>query len=86
MIIVYTIWENFTNMVSIMLGTNIFYSGYSIIFAVIAIISGIIAVWEIKDTDRFKGFGGFFIGGMMLLLSSSMARCRVSNISCFISD
>ena len=57
-------------MVSIMLGTNIFYSGYSIIFAVIAIISGIIAVWGIKDTDRFKGFGGFFIGGLMLLLSS----------------
>ena len=50
-----------------MLGANIFYSEYNILFAILSLFIGIASVFLIKDDKDFRGLLFFQIGGLCLL-------------------
>lgn len=51
-----------------MLSTNIFYSGYNILFGILSLFIGLASVFLIKDSKDFRGFLLFQLGGLMLIL------------------
>lgn len=51
-----------------MLTSNIFYSGYNILFGILSLFIGIGSVFLIRDQKYFRGLLQFQIGGLLLLL------------------
>ncbi len=57
-------------MVQTMLGANIFYSEYNILFAILSLFIGISSVFLVKDSKDFRGLLFFQIGGLCLILAT----------------
>lgn len=53
-----------------MLGANIFYSQYNILFAILSLVIGISSVFLVKDSKDFRGLLFFQLGGLGLLLGT----------------
>ena len=53
-----------------MLGSNIFYSEYNILFAVLSLFVGILSVFLVKDSKDFRGLLFFQIGGLCLIAAT----------------
>ncbi len=51
-----------------MLSTNIFYSGYNILFSILSLFIGIASVFLVKDSPKFRGLFLLQIGGLFLIL------------------
>ena len=51
-----------------MLSTNIFYSGYNILFGILSLFIGIGSVFLIRNYKYFRGLLDFQIGGLFILL------------------
>ena len=50
-----------------MLSTNIFYSGYNILFGILSLFIGIASVFLVKGYKDFRGLLLFQLGGLMLI-------------------
>ena len=51
-----------------MLSTNIFYSGYNMLFSILSLFIGISSVFLVKGSKIFRGLLLFQLGGLLMIL------------------
>ncbi len=51
-----------------MLSTNIFYSGYNVLFSILSLFVGICSVFLVRDSKDFRGLLLFQLGGLLMIL------------------